>query len=56
VEQVKIGLPKAAFEAKSTHMDSVTKLQNLKRGGKIRILTETQEDQKLRVEVTESKD
>jgi regulator of PEP synthase PpsR (kinase-PPPase family) len=37
------------------HVDSVIKLQNLKKGGIVQILTETQEDRKLRVEVTECK-
>jgi hypothetical protein len=37
------------------HVDSVIKLQNLKKGGIILILTETQEHRKLRVEVTERK-
>jgi hypothetical protein len=36
-------------------MDSVIKLQNLKTGGTVQILTETQEDRKLKVEVTEHK-
>jgi regulator of PEP synthase PpsR (kinase-PPPase family) len=36
-------------------VDSIIKLQNLKKGGIVGILTETQEDKKLRVEVTECK-
>jgi hypothetical protein len=49
---MEIGLTKVASEVK-VHMDSIIKLQNLKKGGIVRILTETQEDRKLRVEVTE---
>jgi hypothetical protein len=36
-------------------MDSIIKSQNLKKGGIVQILTKTQEDRKLRVEVTERK-
>jgi hypothetical protein len=36
-------------------VDSVIKLQNLKKGGIVRILTKTQDDRKLRAEVTERK-
>jgi hypothetical protein len=36
------------------HVCFVIKSQNLKKGGIVRILTETQEDRKLRAEVTES--
>jgi hypothetical protein len=37
------------------HVNSIIKLQNLKKGGIVRILTETKEDWKLSVEVTERK-
>jgi hypothetical protein len=39
----------------NVHVHSVTKLQNPKKFGNVRILTETQEDRKLRAEVTERK-
>jgi hypothetical protein len=37
------------------HVDSVVKLQSLKKRGILRILTETQKYRKLKVEVTERK-
>jgi hypothetical protein len=55
VERVEIGLPKAALKQK-VHMGSVIKSQNLNKDGIVRILTETHEDCKFRVEITECKE
>lgn len=54
MERVKTELIKAAFEAESTRgfCYSVTKPKS---GGILRILTETQEDRKLSLKVTEGK-
>jgi hypothetical protein len=54
VERVEIGVTKAVFGGK-IHLDSVIKLQNLKKGGIMGILTETQKDRKLSAQVTEGK-
>jgi hypothetical protein len=54
VERVEIGL-KVAFEAKKLHVNFVIKLESIKKGGIVQILTKTQKDKKLREEVTERK-